>query len=106
MVGNALQRSPGNVGQGAAPCQTGDGAAGLGLPVRCAKAGKGRHHHHATSVGNAVGQRLDLAAARYRVQPIAQPLHHSAADEDAALKGKLGLRPNLRSAGGDQAIAR
>ncbi len=86
--------------------QPGDRAARIGLPVRRAEAGERRHEHHAAAVGHAFGERLDLAARLDRLQAVAQPLHHRAADEDAALARELRRAGELRRARADQAVRR
>ena len=88
----------------AAARQADDRAARVGLPVRRAQAGEGRHEHHAAAVGHALGELLHLAAALDRLQAVAQPLHHRPADEDAAFERELGRRRRLRGAGRDQAV--
>ena len=105
MKSNALQRGAGNVRRRGAACQTGDGAACLGLPVGRTQAGKGRHHHHAARVRHALRQGFNFGAALNGVNAVAQPLHHRTADKHAALHGELGLRADLRRAGGQQAVA-
>ena len=106
LVGNGFQRRAGDVGDGAATRQTGDGAAGVGLPVRGTQAGEGGHHHHAAAVGHAFGQLLHLAAVLDGTQAVAQPLHHRAAHEHAAFQRKLGLGASLCGRGGQQTVGR
>ena len=106
MVGNGFQRCPGDMGHRGASGQARDGASGIRIPVGRAQAGKGRHHHHATAVGHALGELLHLAAVFNGAQAVAQPLHHGAADKDAAFERKLWRAVGLRGAGGQQAVAR
>ncbi|MNS73797.1 hypothetical protein D3C72_1072480 [compost metagenome] len=78
------------MGQGGATGEAGDRAARVGIPVRCAQAGEGGHHHDTATVGHAFGKLLHLAAVFDGAQAVAQPLHYGAADEDAAFQRELG----------------
>jgi hypothetical protein len=86
LEGNAFQRGAGDMGDAAAARQAEDGAARIGLPIGRAEAGEGRDEDHAAAVGHAAGQCLDVGAAPDGLQAVAQPLHHGAADEDAAFQ--------------------
>jgi hypothetical protein len=56
LVGDALQRGARDVCHGRAAAETENGAARVGLPVRRAEAGEGRHEHHAAAVRHAFGE--------------------------------------------------
>jgi hypothetical protein len=104
LEGDAFQRGAGDVGDAAAAREAEDGAARIGLPIGRAEPGEGRDEDHAAAVGNAFGKALHRGAGFDGLQAVAQPLHHGAADEDAAFQCVLGLRTGLRGAGGDQAV--
>ena len=101
---NAFQGRSCDVGDGGASRQAHDGTAGIGVPVRGPQAREGRHKHHTTGVGHALRQTLHLAAGLNGMQAISQPLHHSAADEDAAFQGILRLKPPLGRTCGQQTV--
>ena len=104
LEGDGFKRGPRDVGNGGAARQARDGAARIGLPVGGAQSGEGRHHHHAARVGHALGQLLHLAAVLDGAQPVAQPLDHGAAHEDAAFQ-RIGRRSGgLCRSGGQQAV--
>ena len=104
LVGNAFKRSARDVADGGAACEPGDRAACIGVPVGCAQAGKGGHHHHAAGVGNTLRERLNLVTAFDGVQTVAKPLHHGTPHKNTAFSGKLSLRAGLCRAGGEQAV--
>ena len=67
-----------------APGETGEEAAGILVPMRCTEARERGHQIHAAVVRHAGGERLDLAAGLDDPEPVPQPLHRRAGDEDAA----------------------
>ena len=87
LEGDRLQRGPDEVRAGRAAGDAEDGAARGRVPVRRAEPGQRRHEHHAAGVGHGRGQRpRTSAAAPMMPQPVAQPLHGRAGDEDRALE--------------------
>ena len=79
---------------------------GVRVPVRRAQADKRGHEYTPPVSGTLRRQRFHLGRGADEPQAIAQPLHHRAADEDAALERVL--RPPLGAGrdGGDQLVLR
>ena len=71
-------------------------AAGLRIPVRRAEPGEGRHEDDAAGVRHAGGERLDVGGLADEAEPVAQPLHGGAGDEDAAFEGVFARFAGLR----------
>ncbi len=65
------------------------------IPMWCSEANKRRYKHDSTRIGHSGGKRLHLGRRADKSKIVAQPLHHRAADEDAALKRIL--KPLLRA---------
>ena len=78
----------------------------MGVPVRRAQAGEGRHHDHAARVGHAGRQGLHVLAAADGLQAVAQPLHHGAGHEHTALQGVGRRGIGLRRGRGHQPVLR
>ena len=79
--------------------------------MRRPQAREGRHHVDAAVVQHAGGEFFDIGRRFEEFQFIPQPLHHRAADEDAALKRVLLLgvarverAADLRRGGAEQAV--
>ena len=104
LEGDRLEHGPGEVGPAGAAGDADDRAAGVRVPPRAAEAGEGRDDEHAAGVGHGGGQRGDLLGPLDDAEPVAQPLHGRAGDEDGALEGvgpgAVGQRPGD---GGEQA---
>ena len=62
-------------------------AARIGVPMRCAKTGKGRDEVYTVCVWNACRQRLDLSRRFDDTQPVTQPLHDCTGNKHAAFQG-------------------
>ena len=101
-----IERGARDVGACSAARQAHQRAARVGVPVRCAEPGEGRHQHHAAAVGYRRGQRFDFARALDDAQPVAQPLHQRTADEDAAFQRIGGGTAVAPGDGGEQAVVR
>src|SRR5918994_2788788 len=65
LVAHALQRGPGEMRPGAAPCEPDDGAPCVGIPVRRAQADEPRHEVHVVVGVEARGELLGLLGALY-----------------------------------------
>ena len=83
-----------------------DRAARVRIPVRRPESGEGRHEIDAAVVRDGPRQRLDIGRRLDHAQPVAQPLDHGAADEDAALERIAGLAADLPGHRREQPIAR
>ncbi len=92
LEGHGLDHGPGQVGPAGAPGDAEQRAAGVGIPPRAAQAGEGGHEHDAFGVGDRRGQRPDLGRVGDDAEPVAQPLHGGAGDEDGAFEGVVGDR--------------
>ena len=92
---DAFQRGAGEVAGGGAAREAGDRAARVLVPVRSAQPRKRRHEVDAAGVRHARGQRLHVRGRLDEAQPVAQPLHDCAADEDAPLQRVIRLRACL-----------
>ena len=77
----------GEMGAAAPARDAHDGAPGIWVPPRAAKTGEGGYQVHAAGVGDGVGERADVCRRRYHSEPVAEPLHGSAGDEDRSLEG-------------------
>ena len=95
MKRDPLERGAGDVGLVGAASEPGDRAARVRVPVGCTQAGEGWHEVHATVVGYAPGQPLDLGRRLDDAQFVAQPLCHGTGDEHAAFKRILSLVANF-----------
>ena len=105
LEGDALERGAGDVAGGRAAREPDDRAARVGIPVRRAQAGERGHEVDAAAVGHRRRQRLDLGRLRDDAEPVAQPLDHRAADEDAAFERVLGLAADLPGDRREQPVA-
>ncbi len=91
---------------GRAAGQADDQAARVLVPVRRAEADEGRDHVDALGVRDLAGQLLDVGRVGDDLQPVADPLHRRAGDEDRSLErvghlavvapGDRGQQPVLR----------
>ena len=73
----------------------------VGVPVRGAEPGEGRHEHHAVGGVHGGGDRLALGGRPDDLQPVAQPLDGRAGHEDRTLErvGQLAVRGAPRRRG-------
>ena len=91
LVGDRLQRGADQVRARRAAREPDQRAARALVPVRRAEAHEGRHQVDAAGVLDRARRRLALGGARDEAEPVAQPLHRRAGDEDAALERVLDL---------------
>ena len=89
-----------------APADASDAASGILVPIRSTHASEGRHEIDASGVGYRGGQCLDLAGGADDAQPVAQPLYHASAHEDAALEGIRHAPAKAQGDGGKQIVGR
>ena len=81
-----FERGARDVAGGRAAREADDRAAGVRVPVRRAQPGERGHEIDAAVVRHRRGERLDVATIADDAEPVAQPLHDRAADEDAAFE--------------------
>jgi hypothetical protein len=97
LVGHRLDDRTGDLGPAGPAGDTDDRPAGVGVPPGRAESGEGRHHVHPAGVGNRCCEGARLGGVVDDLQPVAQPLHRSAGDEDRALerivRGAVGELP-------------
>ena len=86
--------------------QAHDRAPRVGVPVRGAQAHEGGHEVDPVRVRHRARQGLHVGRGGDDLQPVAQPLHDRARDEDRALQAVGHLRADLPAHGGEQAVAR
>ena len=100
------RRRPRNVPRLRSSTQADQQSAGVRVPVRRAQPHKRRHQHHPARVRYACGERLHLGRGADEFQIVAQPLHHSAADEDAAFERVLQAMLRAGRQRGNQPVLR
>lgn len=83
-----------------------DRAPGVLVPVRGRQSRQRGHEVDASGVGNRRRQRLHLRRGADDPQPVAQPLHHRSADEDAPFEGVVDLVADLPGDGRQQVVFR
>ena len=86
LIGHRLQRRPGEMGGRRAASQADDRAAGVRVPIRRTQADERRHEIDAARIGRLGRQLLDLGRGADQAQPVAEPLHDRAGDEDRAFQ--------------------
>ena len=86
--------------------QAEDGAPRIGVPVWSAQTGKCGNEVDAAVVGDAGREPLDLRRGADDAQPVAQPLHGRAGNEDTSLERVIGALATLPRHGGQQVVAR
>ncbi len=86
---DALERGSRDVRPRRSPRESDHRAARIGVPVRAAETGKRGHEIDATGVGHRGRKCLDLVRVSYQAEPVAQPLHDGAADENGAFEGVM-----------------
>ena len=107
LVADGLERGLGQFGPRRAARQSEDGAARFGIPVGRAKAHEGRHEIDLLSAGRPpAGQFTGLIGCPHDLQPVAQPLHRCAGDEDRAFQRIGALAVELIGNGGQQPVLR
>ena len=99
LVGDRLERGAGQVGSTVAAREPDDRPARVGIPVRRAEPGQGRHEVDVVVGVEGGGQPLGLRRLRDHAEPVAQPLHGGAGDEDRGLERVVGA---LAEAPGDR----
>ena len=104
LKGDAFQRSTGDVGFRGAARQTDHDAAGILIPMRCAKPGECWHEKDAAIVGHLGGEGFDFAGGIDDAESITEPLHDSTRDEDAAFKRILGFVADAPCDGREQVV--
>ena len=106
LVGDALQRRAGYVRSRRSAADAADRAPGVLVPVRGRQSRQRGHEVDASGVGNRRRQRLHLRRGADDPQPVAQPLHHRSADEDAPFEGVVDLVADLPGDGRQQVVFR
>src|SRR5664280_2490061 len=106
LEGDRLEDRAREMSAGRAAGEPKDGAPRVGVPVRRAEPREGRHHVHAPVVGLARGERLDVGGRPDEFQPVPEPLHGGAPDEDAALEGVGEGAAEIPGDGREQAVFR
>ncbi len=93
LVGDRLERRAGEVGALRPPREADDRAARVGVPVRRAEPGQGGDEVDVVVRVQRGGERLGLGRVGDDPEPVAQPLHGRAGDEDRGLERVVGLAP-------------
>ena len=86
---DSLQGGAGEVGHAGGTGEAEDRAARFGLPVRGTQAGQGRDKDHLVGRIRRERKRVDLGGRTDRLEPVSEPLHGRAGDEDAAFQRVL-----------------
>ena len=106
LVGDTVERSARDVGRRGPARHAEQRAAGARIPVRCAESGEGRHQIDAVAMRHRACQLLDFRGALDDAEPVAQPLHDRAADENAAFERVVDLIADLPRDRGDEIVLR
>ena len=106
LVADAFQRGAGEFGRAGVAGQAEERAARLGIPVGRAEADEGRHEIDVLRRIGVVGERAGLAGLLDDAEPVAQPLHGGAGDEDRAFQRVGALAAELVGDGGEQPVLR
>ena len=106
LEGDALQRRPAQVRRRGAARQAEQHAACLRHPVRRPQADEARHEDHRLLRVRRRRQRLHRLGPVEELQPVAQPLHRRAGDEDAPFQGVLQRPSRVGGQGGQQPVLR
>ena len=93
LIGDALERSTGNMRLVAAARQADDRTAGVHIPARRAKTGERGHEVHSAVIRHALGQNVALVRRADQTKLVAQPLDGAACIEHTALEriGRLAV---------------
>src|SRR5260370_3482151 len=83
----AREGGAGDVRRGRTTGETNDGAAGIRVPVRRSQSNKRRNKIDATVVWDRKGQLFYFGRSADDLEAVAQPLDHSAGNEDASFQG-------------------
>ena len=78
LVDHAVERRACDLAAARGTRQSDQGAAGVGIPIGRAEAGKGGHQVHSAAIADRSGQGFDVGGARYETQSVAQPLNRGA----------------------------
>ena len=92
LVADAFQRGMGEFGGAGVAGQAEQRAAHARIPVGRAEADEGRHQIDALGGIGFVGERAGLGGLLDEAEPVAQPLHGGAGDEDRAFE-RVGALP-------------
>ncbi len=85
---DGFKRRARNVSRPGVAAQADQHARRVRVPVRRAEAHKRRHKHHAARVRHARRKRFHIGRGADELQIVAQPLHHRAANKDAAFEAR------------------
>ncbi len=76
----------------------------VGVPMRGAESGEGRDKNYATAIRYRCRQHVRLLRGTHELQPVAQPLHNRATDEDTTFQRKLLFFTDFPRCRGKQAL--
>ena len=105
LVADRFERGAGEFGAPALRVRPIDRAARIGIPVRRAEPDEGRHQIDLLGRVGRARQRVRVGGALDQLQPVAQPLHGGAGDEDRAFQRIGALAVELIGDGGQQPVA-
>ena len=105
LVSHRFQRRAHEVRLARATGQAEHRAAYVTAPIGRTEADKCRYQVSTATVGDLRGQRLAVAGAFDHAQPIAQPLHHRAGDEDRTFQRIFHAPVQAPGDGGQQSVA-
>ena len=103
---DGLQRGAGEMRGTGVAGETMDRATGVRVPVRCPQTGERGNEVDTAGIGEAAREGFRLRRILDDSQPVAQPLHGGAGDEDRALQGVGRLAREAPGDGGQQPVPR
>ena len=106
LVADAFQRGMREFGGAGVAGEAEQRAAHAGIPVGRAEADEGRHQIDALHGIGFVGERAGLGRLLDDAEPVAQPLHRGAGDEDRAFQRVGAFAVELIGDGGEQLVLR
>ncbi len=104
LEGDAFEGGAGDVARCGSAMDADDEAAGVGVPVGRAEAGKGGNEDDATGVRDRCGEGFDVAGVPDEAEVVAEPLDDGATDEDGAFERVFQLLAGAGGQRGNEAV--
>src|SRR5690606_24730058 len=106
LIADRFQRGPGKLVRSRIAGQAEQGSAGVRVPVRCSQAGEGGDEIYILVGVSRSGHHAGLVGPLQDLEPVPQPLHRRAGDEDGAFEGISRSAVEPVGDGGKQTIRR